>query len=301
VPSLEKLVEAGHEVCAVFTQPDRPKGRGQQIAISPVKEAALRLGLTVHQPERVRRTESIDLLRALQADAMVVVGYGQIIPQAIIDLPRHGIINVHGSLLPKYRGAAPLQWAVANGETLTGVTTMRIDAGMDTGDMLLKAETEIGPDETAVELGERLAITGAELLIETMGKMEAGTLQPVKQDPAEATYAPILKKEDGLVDWNLTAPEIYNRSRGLLPWPGTYTTFRGQLLHLWKVKPAIDIETGIPGSVRVQNRSLVVSCGKNTALELLEVQLEGRKRIPAEAFRNGQHLTDSETLGEIKN
>jgi methionyl-tRNA formyltransferase len=301
VPSLEKLVEAGHEVCAVFTQPDRPKGRGRQVAVSPVKETALRLGLTVHQPERVRRPESVELLAGLHTDAMVVVGYGQIIPQAIIDLPRHGIINVHGSLLPKYRGAAPLQWAVANGETRTGVTTMRIDAGLDTGDMLLKAETEIGPEETAVELGERLAIIGADLLIETLEKMEAGTLAPEKQDPSEATLAPILKKEDGLVDWNSDALEIYNRSRGLLPWPGTYTTFRGQLLHLWKVKPAIDRETGIPGSIRVRNRKLVVSCGNNSALELLEVQLEGRKRIPAEAFRNGQHLTDTEILGEIKN
>jgi methionyl-tRNA formyltransferase len=167
--------------------------------------------------------------------------------------------------------------------------------------MLLKAQTEIGPEETAVELGERLAAMGADLLLETLEKMETGTLTAEKQDNAEASYAPILKKEDGLVDWNWKASEIYNRSRGLLPWPGTYTTFRGQLLHLWKVKPANDRETGIPGSIRVRNRKLVVSCGNNSALELLEVQLEGRKRIPAEAFRNGQHLTDTEILGEIKN
>lgn len=301
VPSLEKLVEAGHEVCAVFTQPDRPKGRGQQTALSPVKEAALRLGLAVHQPERVRRPESAELLAGFHTDAMVVVGYGQIIPQAIIDLPRYGIINVHASLLPKYRGAAPLQWAVANGETRTGVTTMRIDAGLDTGDMLLKAETEIGPEETAVELGERLAETGANLLVETLEKIESGTLIAEKQNAAQATYAPILKKEDGLVDWHLPAPQIYNRFRGLLPWPGTYTTFRGQLLHLWNVKPAIDIETGIPGSVQVRNRKVLVSCGNNSALELLEVQLEGRKIIPAGAFCNGQHLMDIEMLGDIKN
>ncbi len=301
VPSLEQLVAAGHDVCAVFTQPDRPKGRGRQTALSPVKEAALRLGLAVHQPERVRRPESIALLAGFHAEAMVVVGYGQIIPQAIIDLPRYGIINVHGSLLPKYRGAAPLQWAVANGETRTGVTTMRIDAGLDTGDMLLKAETEIGPEETAVELGARLSITGANLLLETLEKMEAGTLPAEKQNTAEATYAPILKKEDGLVDWHLPASRIYNRFRGLLPWPGTYTTFRGQLLHFWNVKPAIDIGTGIPGSVQVRNRKVLVSCGNNSALELLEVQLEGRKIIPAGAFCNGQHLLDSEMLGEIKN
>ena len=301
VPSLEKLVEAGHEVCAVLTQPDRPKGRGQQTALSPVKEAALRLGLAIHQPERVRRPESVALLAGFHADVMVVVGYGQIIPQTIIDLPRHGIINVHASLLPKYRGAAPLQWAVANGETRTGVTTMRIDAGLDTGDMLLKAETEIGPQETSVELGERLAVTGANLLVETLEKIESGTLVAEKQNDAEATSARILKKEDGLVDWHLPASRIYNRFRGLLPWPGTYTTFRGQLLHFWNVKPAIDIEMGIPGSVQVRNRKVLVSCGNNSALELLEVQLEGRKIIPAGAFCNGQHLMDSEMLGEITN
>jgi methionyl-tRNA formyltransferase len=301
VPTLEKLVEAGHDVCAVFTQPDRPKGRGQHTAISPVKEAALRLGLPVHQPERVRRPEVVQQLSEFATDVMVVVGYGQIIPQSIIDLPRHGIINVHASLLPKYRGAAPLQWAVANGESKSGVTTMRIDAGLDTGDMLLKAETEIGPDENAVELGERLAVIGADLLLQTLEMIESDTIRPEKQNPAEATLAPILKKEDGLVDWNLTAPEIYNRSRGLLPWPGTYTYFRGQLLHLWKVKPANDIGTGIPGSISVRNRKLLVYCGDNSALELLEVQLEGRKRIPADAFRNGQHPTDGEILGEINN
>ena len=301
VPSLEKLVEAGHDVRAVLTQPDRPKGRGQQTALSPVKEAALRLGLAIHQPERVRRPESVALLAGFHADVMVVVGYGQIIPQTIIDLPRHGIINVHGSLLPKYRGAAPLQWAVANGETRTGVTTMRIDAGLDTGDMLLKAETEIGPEETSVEVGERLAVTGANLLLETLEKIEAGTLVAEKQNDAEATSARILKKEDGLVDWHLPASRIYNRFRGLLPWPGTYTTFRGQLLHFWNVKPAIDIEKGIPGSVQVRSRKVLVSCGNNSALELLEVQLEGRKIIPAGAFCNGQHLMDSEMLGEITN
>jgi methionyl-tRNA formyltransferase len=301
VPTLEKLVEAGHDVCAVYTQPDRPKGRGQQTAISQVKEAALRLGLPVHQPERVRRPDVVQQLAGFGTDVMVVVGYGQIIPQSVIDLPRHGIINVHASLLPKYRGAAPIQWAVANGETRTGVTTMRIDAGLDTGDMLLKAETEIGPEENAIELGERLAVIGADLLSQTIEMIEADTIRPEKQNPAEATLAPILKKEDGQVDWNLTAREIYNRSRGLLPWPGTYTTFRGQLLHLWKAKPANDIGTGIPGSISVRNRKLLIYCGNNSALELLEVQLEGRKRIPADAFRNGQHPTDGEILGEINN
>src|SRR6185436_11936644 len=189
VPTLEKILDAGHTVHTVITQPDRPKGRGQALAASPVKEAALRRGLPVFQPERIRRPEVLEQLKTFHTDAMVVVGYGQIIPQSIIDLPRHGIINVHGSLLPKYRGAAPIQWSIANGETVTGVTTMRIDAGLDTGDMLLKAETPIGPDETAIELGARLAMLGANLLVETLARI--ADITPEKQDTAQATHAPI--------------------------------------------------------------------------------------------------------------
>ncbi len=194
VPTLEQIVAAGHNVSAVFTQPDRPKGRGGQVASSPVKESALRLGLPVYQPERIRRPEPVEQLKQMNPDAMVVVGYGQIIPQSIIDIPRHGIINVHGSLLPKYRGAAPIQWAIANGETRTGVTTMRIDAGLDTGDMLLKWETEIGAEENALELGERMARAGADLLVETLARIEAGSIQAEPQDDSQATLAPILKK-----------------------------------------------------------------------------------------------------------
>jgi methionyl-tRNA formyltransferase len=301
VPTLEKLVESGHTVLAVYTQPDRPKGRGQHVAYSPVKQAALRLGLTVHQPERIRRPEVVAELKALAADAMVVVGYGQIIPQSIIDLPPMGIINVHGSLLPKYRGAAPIQWAIANGETMTGVTTMRIDAGLDTGDMLLKSEMEIGPAENAEELSARLAPLGAELLAETLGGLEAQTIVPEPQNNAEATYSPILKKEDGQIDWTRPAQEIYNRMRGFTPWPGAYSTFRGQVIHIWKAKPAIDIDSGTPGSIHVRKRGAAVLCGSHTALELLEVQLEGRKRMSAEAFCNGQHLTATDRLGDMTN
>ncbi len=301
VPALEKLVESGHEVLAVYTQPDRPKGRGRQVVFSPVKQTALRLGLTVNQPERIRRPEVVGELRALSADTMVVVGYGQIIPQSIIDLPPMGILNVHGSLLPKYRGAAPIQWAIANGETVTGVTTMRIDAGLDTGDMLLKSETQIGADEYAEELGRRLAPVGAELLVETLRGLEAKTIVPEPQNNAEATYAPILKKEDGQIDWTRPAQEIYNRMRGFTPWPGAYSTFRGQVIHIWKAKPAIDIDSGTPGSIHVRKRGAAVLCGSNTALELLDVQLEGRKRMTAEAFCNGQHLTATDRLGDMKN
>src|SRR5271157_2862895 len=238
VPALERLVEAGHQVLAVVTQPDRPSGRGQHPAPPPVKEAAARMGLPVCQPERVKLPETVEFLRAQGAEAMVVVGYGQIIPQSVIDLAPLGIVNVHASLLPKYRGAGPVQWAILNGETRTGVTTMRIDAGLDTGDMLMKTWTEIGPDENAVELGARLAAMGADLLVETLAGLVAGTIVPEKQDASQATYARLLKKEDGMVDWSLPAQAIHNRVRGLQPWPGAYTTFRGQTLHIWKLRPA---------------------------------------------------------------
>jgi len=298
VPTLESAVAAGHEVRTVVTQPDRPSGRGQQLARPPVKEAALRLGLPVYQPERVRRPEAIEHLRALWAEAMVVVGYGQIIPQVIIDLAPRGIINVHASLLPKYRGAGPVQWAIINGETRTGVTTMQIDAGLDTGDMLLKAETEIGPDENSVELAKRLAVMGAELLVRTLGGLERGSIQPEKQDPAAATYAPILKKEDGRIDWSQTARGIHNRVRGLEPWPGAYTRFRGQTLHIWRSRP-YDGGEGRPGRF-AGLKPPRVWCGAGS-LELLELQLEGRKRMTAADFANGQRLSEHDYLGEPEN
>jgi methionyl-tRNA formyltransferase len=298
VPTLEKLVAAGYEVPLVVTQPDRAKGRGGSLAASPVKESALRLGLEIYQPERVRRPEAQARLAELRPDAMVVVGYGQIIPQSVIDIPPHGIINVHASLLPKYRGAAPIQWAVASGETRTGVTTMRIDAGLDTGDMLLKAETEIGAEETAVELSARLAPMGADLLIETLRGLAAGTIVPEKQDAAQATLAPILKKEDGVIDWTKPAQEIHSRVRGLLPWPGCYTTFRGQILHVWKARVATGAST--PGRL-LAGRKLIAGCGESSALELVEVQLEGRKRMPGDAFANGQRMSENEVLGAPEN
>ena len=312
VPTLEALVEAGHEVAAVLTQPDRPSGRGQNAAASPVKQAALRLGLTVYQPERVRRPEAVEYLRGMASDAMVVVGYGQIIPQAAIDLAPLGIINVHASLLPKYRGAAPIQWAIARGETRTGVTTMRIDAGLDTGDMLLKAETGIGPEENAVELGVRLAAMGADLLVETLEGLRAGRIVAEKQDHTQATLAPLLKKEDGAIDWREPAQAIHNRVRGLQPWPGAQTGFRGVPLHVWRTKSptrgsGADGPTGYsvrpttkknPGQF-VSLKPLVVACGEGE-LELLEVQLEGRKRISAADFANGQRLTDNDILGATR-
>jgi methionyl-tRNA formyltransferase len=294
VPTLEQIMEAGHEVAAIYTQPDRPKGRGQQLSFSPVKNSALALGLPVRQPERIRRPEVLEELRGDSPDMMVVVGYGQIIPQSILDLAP--IVNVHASLLPKYRGAAPIQWAIANGEVRTGVTTMRIDAGLDTGDMLLKAETDIGEQETAPELSERLALMGADLLVKTLARY--AEITPEKQNETEATYAPILTKEDGRVNWPLAAHSIHNRVRGLLPWPGGYTSFRGQLLHIWKARVSDVAPVVEPGHVQLARKNLLVAGGHNSVLELLEVQLEGRKRVSGEAFLNGQRLSHNELLGE---
>jgi methionyl-tRNA formyltransferase len=296
VPSLERLVNAGHDVLLVVTQPDRPLGRGLRTSMSPVKEAALRLGIPVAQPERVRRPEAVETLRSLAPDLMVVVGYGQIIPQSVIDIPPHGIVNVHASLLPQYRGAAPIQWAIANGETRTGVTTMRIDAGLDTGDILLARDTEIGPEETAVDLSARLAALGADLLIETLGGIEAGRVVPHKQDPAQATLAPILKKENGLIDWNRPAGALHNQIRAMQPWPGAYTAFRGQTLHIWRARVAEASRPAPPGRL-LRLRPVTIACGEG-GLELLEMQLEGRRRMPAADFANGHRLTENDVLGD---
>jgi len=291
VPSLEHVVGAGHEVAAVFTQPDRPKGRGRAIAMPPVKQSALKLGLNVSQPERVRRPEVVEQLRAIAPEAMVVVGYGQIIPQSILDLPPLGIINVHASLLPKYRGAAPVQWAIARGERTTGVTTMRIDAGLDTGGMLLKWETEIGEEETAIELGERLASAGAKLLTKTLAELR--TIEAEAQDGSLSTLAPILKKEDGHIDWARPAREILNRVRGFQPWPGCYSFLRGQRLHIWKAAHA---DVSMPaGELSASTRRLFAGSGDGS-IELLEVQLEGKKRMPADAFLNGNTIEAGDVL-----
>jgi len=295
VPALERLVESRHDVIAVFTQPDRPKGRGQHDAMSPVKEAALRLGLHVHQPERVRRPEVVEQIRALAPECIIVVGYGQIIPKSILDIPPKGIINVHASLLPKYRGAAPIQWAIANGETRTGITTMRINEGLDTGDMLLKWETEIGPSETAVELNARLAPAGAELLIRTLATLD--DVHPQRQDDTQATYAPILKKEDGRIDWRRPPRDILNRMRGFDPWPGAYTSLRGQKFQIWNATEG-DAKLA-PGALRAIHKKLYAGCGEGESLELLEVQMEGKKRMTALAFLNGFTLSPDEQFAGV--
>jgi methionyl-tRNA formyltransferase len=298
VPTLEAILRAGHEVIEAITQPDRPKGRGNKLAMSPVKTCALAHGLAVFQPERVRRPEVLEHLRGLAPEIMVIVGYGQIIPQTVIDIAPRGIVNVHGSLLPHLRGAAPVQWSIVRGDVETGVTTMQIDAGLDTGDMLLKAATAIGENEDAVALAERLSHMGASLLVETLAGLELGTVVPQEQDNALATYAPILKKQDGLIDWKQPARAIHNLIRGMQPWPGAHTAFRGQQLQIWISHLVDHGADSLPGRLVFNRDGLLVGCGDGSLLKLIEVQQEGRKRMSAEDFARGQRVGENERLGD---
>jgi len=296
VPTLEKLVEAGFTVRLVVTQPDKPSGRGMQLAASPVKQSASRLGIPITQPEKIKKNEEFrEQLAGIAPEAIVVVGYGRIIPQWMIDLPPLGNINLHASLLPKYRGAAPIQWAIAIGETVTGVTTMRIDAGLDTGDILLQKELPIGPNDTAETIAPTMAAIGADLMVETLRGLKNGTVQPRPQDNSNSSVAPILNREDGLIDFNRSAVEILNRLRGFRPWPGAFTTFRGKQLHVWVGTP---VSSSVPpGEIRVEADRLIVGCGSGTALELLEVQLEGKKRMAARDFVHGHQPKAGERMG----
>jgi methionyl-tRNA formyltransferase len=297
VPTLSTLVEAGHAIALVVTQPDRPKGRGMELAASPVKERALELGLPVAQPDKIKNNEQFRAqLTEIGPEAIIVVGYGRIIPPWMIDLPPLGNINLHGSLLPKYRGAAPIQWAIACGETITGVTTMRIDAGLDTGDILLQQEIPIASDDTAETLAPRLAAIGADLMVTTLRGLQSGSVEPRVQDHSQSSLAPILKKEDGLIDFRRTAQEIVNRLRGFQPWPGAYTQFRGKNLNVWSAHAESRFLP--PGTMLADSGRLFVGCGDNTALELLEVQPEGKKRMPARDFVHGYHPEPGETLGK---
>lgn len=299
VPSLKACLKAGHEVVGVFTQPDRPKGRGKSVTASPVKLFALSQQLTVFQPEKVRDPHVIlELREKLMPEIMVVVGYGQIIPQAIIDIPKHGILNVHASVLPKYRGAAPIQRCIADGETRTGVTIMKIDAGLDTGDILKQSETAIGSAETAEELSLRLAEIGAEALVDVISKIDS--ISPAKQDNSQATVAPQLEKEEGLISWAFDAQTIFNRCRGFQPWPGCYTTFRDRVLNIYRCVPSEEALVAEPGTVVARRKRLFVACGHSTTLELLEVQLEGRRRASAADFLNGQRIGENEILGLVE-
>jgi methionyl-tRNA formyltransferase len=299
VPSLRRLLsEPAFTVEAVVTQPDRPKGRGQTVTASPVKETALAAGVHIYQPETIKSESAFDFFKRLAPDAVVIIAYGQIIPQRLIEIPRLGWINLHASLLPKYRGAAPIAWAIANGETVTGLTTMQIDAGMDTGPILLQQQMPIGPDETAPELAARMAEAGAPLMTETLRKLDRGEMEPRPQDSPQASYAPRLEKEHGRIDWSLTAGQIYNRIRGLAPWPGAYTAFRGQLCHVWG-RPTELAKTPdqSPGQIAIVGSEVLAVCGQGSSLRLETVQMEGRKRIAAREFANGAHLAPGECFG----
>ncbi|HKE35108.1 MAG TPA: methionyl-tRNA formyltransferase [Candidatus Acidoferrum sp.] len=307
VPTLKHLLaKFDFAVMGVITQPDRPRGRGLRFSVSPVKEVALAANLPVHQPEKIRAPEVQLLLERLAPDVIVIIAYGQIIPSRLLSIPKQGWINLHASLLPQYRGAAPINWAVVNGETRTGLTTMRIDAGMDTGDTLLQREMEIGPNETAPELAARMSEAGAPLMEETLRGLAAGAIVPRSQNHAEATVAPILKKEDGRIDWNRSAQEIYNRMRGFAPWPGAYTTFRGQTCHLWCEPASLAAEVhsnsslaadSAPGTLFGSRSDWFVSCGSATLLRLQSVKLEGRKQIRAPEFANGARVKPGERFG----
>jgi len=299
VPTLQALLQAGHSVELVLSQPDRPSGRGMEVQISPVKQFAIDRALTVAQPEKIRNNPELQkLLIQIAPDAIVVVAYGRLIPSWMLTLPRHGNLNLHGSLLPKYRGAAPIQWAVANGEAETGVTAMRLDEGLDTGDILLQERVPIAPSQTAVELSPVLAATGAKLMVRTLAGLEAGTLRAIPQDASEATLAPILTREDGRIDWARPAIQTYNRWRGFWPWPGTFTVFRGKKLsvHSMQVAPG-DSTTESPGTMARRGNRLFTACGEATWLELLELQLEGKRRLPVADFLNGVSIATGERLG----
>jgi methionyl-tRNA formyltransferase len=297
VPVLEAVIAAGHEVALVLCQPDRAAGRGMEISVPPVKQGALAHGIEVVQPDKIKNNLELRArLEAIQPDAILVVAYGRIIPQWMLELPRFGNINLHGSLLPKYRGAAPIQWAIANGELVTGVTTMILEAGLDTGPMLLAKSVPIGEEETAEDLFAALAAIGAPLMVETLGRLEAATITPVAQDHAQATLAPILTREDGLIDSARTAKQSYDRWRGFQPWPGAHTLLRGKKLIVHRMKIA-EYKTIPEGEVFVDGERLFAGCGEGTAIELLEVQMEGKKRMAAAEFLRGYQLRTGERLG----
>ena len=299
VPTLHAVVHAGHDVALVVTQPDRQSGRGLELAAPAVKQAAVALNLPVLQPEKIKNNiELRTQLEAIAPDAILVVAYGRIVPPWMLALPPHGNINLHGSLLPQYRGAAPVQWAVANGDALTGVTTMRIDEGLDTGDMLLQREVRIGPEQTSQELFPVLAEVGAALMVETLDGLAAGSIAPRKQNHDEATLAPILTREGALVDWSRNARQIYDRWRGFQPWPGAYTFFRGKKLIVHRMLTAGRVSQGKCGEVLEAQEKLLVQCGEGTTLELIEVQMEGKKRMAAVDFLRGHQIKPGERLGQ---
>jgi methionyl-tRNA formyltransferase len=297
VPSLQRLLEDKHEIVAVWTQPDKPAGRGRKLHQSRIKKFALQRHLTIHQPQKIKTAEAKELFASHKAEVAVVVAYGKILPVEFLQAPKHGCINVHFSLLPKYRGAAPLNWAIVNGEEQTGVTTMHIAEELDAGPILLQKATKVESSETAPHLLQRLSLIGAELISETLSNLKE--IEPKPQLSAEATFAPLLKREDGLIDWSMDAFAIERRVRGFQPWPNAYTTLKSQRLIIWKaIAENAEEATGSPGRIlHAGGDLLLVGCGDKTALRLAEVQPEGARRMAARDFLNGAHLSAGETLG----
>ena len=296
VPTLESLIQ-NHDLALVVTQPDRPRGRGLELAPSPVKQSAQRHALPIEQPDKIKNNADFRaLLERTAADAIIVVGYGRIIPPWMLRLPKYGNINLHGSLLPKYRGAAPIQWAIANGERVSGVTTMLLNEGLDTGDILLQRELPVEPDETAITYGRRLAEIGSDLMIETLQALETNAITARPQDHSQASLAPILEKQDGRADFNLPAQAIYNRLRGFQPWPGCFTTFRGKNLGVIAARPIQEARISSPGEIFLDHERMLVGC-RESALELLEVQPEGKRKMAIGDFIRGYRAQTGETLG----
>lgn len=297
VPSLDILVKNGYEVASVVTQPDKPKGRGNKLTPPPVKEYALNNNIPVLQPEKVKTGTFAQQLREIAPDLLVTVAYGRILPQEVLDIPPYGCVNVHGSLLPKYRGAAPIQWSVINGDSITGITTMYTDIGMDTGDMLLKREVEIGINETAGELHDKLSIIGAEVLLETLKELEKGTLVRIPQPADEATYVTMISKETGRIDWSKTMEQIHNLVRGTDPWPGAYTFYKGERMRVWKTEYSNIEKASKPGEIiEVKKEGILVGTGKGNIM-LKEIQFDSGKRLKVEQYLAGHLIDKGELLG----
>ena len=302
VPSLDALLDAGYEVVGAFTQPDRPSGRGHKLAACPVKQRALERGVPVYQFERVRGQKGLDTMRALKPDVVVTAAFGQILSKKLLEVPVHGTVNVHASLLPKYRGAAPINWCILEGDTVSGVTTMLTDPGIDTGDMLLTRQVEIGENETAGELTLRLSHVGAELLIETLAGYLKGEITPVKQDESQMSHQPMLDKEMGRIDWNRSAREIACQVRGLNPWPVAYTALEGKPLKIYQARPLEGAAEAVPGQVVESSakKGLMVACGQGV-LELIEIQAPAAKRMQAKAYLMGKRIEPGTVLGKEEN
>lgn len=297
VGTLEEIIRAGHKVVLVVTQPDKPKGRGKAMQYTPVKECALAHGIEVFQPVKVKEPENIEVLRKHQPDIIIVAAFGQIVPKSILDMPKYGCINIHASLLPKYRGAAPIQWAVINGEDVTGVTIMRMNEGIDTGDMIAKKTVRLAEDETGGSLFDKLAQVGAQLCVETMDIIEAGKAEYIPQNNEEATHTSMIRKELGLIDWNKSAVEIERLIRGLNPWPSAYTNLSGKTFKIWKAKVVSEENTYEPGCIcRIDKAGMYVQTGKGILL-LTEVQMEGKKRMDADAFLRGYQIEEGTFFG----